>query len=93
MTDQHVPATATHADMVAGWMQAPAFCAEYERLEREEGPMLDARHKGFGGEHEKRHQEWVRAKVVAARADTRPSMTTQEVRASLQARAQNPALR
>lgn len=30
MTDQHVPATATHADMVAGWMQAPAFCAEYD---------------------------------------------------------------
>ena len=29
-------------DMVASWMQDPDFRAEYERLEREEGPMLDA---------------------------------------------------
>ena len=35
-------ATVTHADMVAGWMQDPAFRAEHERLEHEEGPMLDA---------------------------------------------------
>ena len=35
-------ATVTHADMVAGWMQDTAFRAEHERLEREEGPMLDA---------------------------------------------------
>ena len=32
------------------------------------------------------HEEWVHAKVSAARADTRPTMTTEEVRASLQAR-------
>ena len=32
------------------------------------------------------HEEWERAKVAAARADTRPTMTTEEVRANLQAR-------
>ena len=32
------------------------------------------------------HGEWIRRKVAAARADRRPRMTTQEVRASLQAR-------
>jgi len=32
------------------------------------------------------HEEWERARVSAARADTRPTMTTEEVRASLQAR-------
>ena len=32
------------------------------------------------------HEEWVRAKVAAARADSRPTMTTEEFRASLQAR-------
>ena len=52
MTDLHAPATATHADMVAGWMQAPAFRAEYERLEREEAPMLDASLNDFEEEHD-----------------------------------------
>ncbi len=52
MTAKHVPATATHADMVAGWMQDPAFRAEYERLEREEDPMLDASLNGFEEEHD-----------------------------------------
>lgn len=38
-------------------------------------------------ELEKAHyDEWVRGKVAAARADTRPKMTTEEVRASLKAR-------
>ena len=32
------------------------------------------------------HSEWIRAKVAAARADTRPTLTTDEVRASLKAR-------
>jgi predicted transcriptional regulator len=32
----------THDEMVAKWMQDPAFKAEYERIEREEMPMLDA---------------------------------------------------
>lgn len=32
----------THDKMVAKWMQDPAFKAEYERIEREEMPMLDA---------------------------------------------------
>lgn len=32
----------THEEMVAKWMQDPAFKAEYERIEREEMPMLDA---------------------------------------------------
>mgnify|MGYP004705256545 CR=1 FL=1 len=32
------------------------------------------------------HEEWVHAKVATARADTRPTMTMEEVRASLQAR-------
>ena len=41
MTAKHTPATATHAEMVAGWMQDPTFRAEYDRLQREEGPMLD----------------------------------------------------
>lgn len=31
------------------------------------------------------HDEWICRKVAAARADKRPRMTTQEVRASLQA--------
>lgn len=32
------------------------------------------------------YEDWVRAKVAAARADTRPPMSTEQVRASLQAR-------
>jgi predicted transcriptional regulator len=32
----------THEQMVAKMLQNPAVRAEYERLEREEGPMLDA---------------------------------------------------
>jgi predicted transcriptional regulator len=32
----------THDEMVAQWMQDPTFRAEYERIEREEMPMLDA---------------------------------------------------
>jgi len=31
----------THEKMVAEWMKDPAFKAEYERIEREEMPMLD----------------------------------------------------
>jgi hypothetical protein len=34
------------------------------------------------------HDEWVRAKVAAARADKRPGMSTDQVRQLLQARAQ-----
>ena len=34
--------------------------------------------------------EWIRAKVAAARADTRPTLTTDEVRASLKARLNDP---
>lgn len=33
-----------------------------------------------------RHDEWVRSKVAAARADTRPPLTAEAVSASLQAR-------
>jgi hypothetical protein len=33
-----------------------------------------------------RHEEWVRAKVAAARADDRPTVTTDEVKARLGAR-------
>jgi len=33
-----------------------------------------------------RHDEWIRRKVAAARADARPGITTQEVRASLRSR-------
>jgi hypothetical protein len=32
----------THDAMVANWLKDPAFKAEYERIEREEMPMLDA---------------------------------------------------
>lgn len=32
----------THEEMVAKMLQNPAVRAEYERIEREEGPMLDA---------------------------------------------------
>lgn len=32
------------------------------------------------------YDEWVKSKVAAARADTRPTMTTEEVQASLKAR-------
>ncbi len=32
----------THEKMVAKMLQNPAVRAEYERIEREEGPMLDA---------------------------------------------------
>lgn len=52
MTAKHVSATATHADMAAGWMQDAAFRAAYERLEREEGPMLDASLNDFEEEHD-----------------------------------------
>jgi ribosome-binding protein aMBF1 (putative translation factor) len=31
----------THEKMIAKWMKDPAFKAEYERIEREEMPMLD----------------------------------------------------
>lgn len=34
--------TDTHEKMVAEWMKNPEFRAEYERIEREEMPMLDA---------------------------------------------------
>lgn len=34
------------------------------------------------------YDEWVRSKVAAARADTRPRMTTEQVRQRLQARHQ-----
>ena len=52
MTAKRVPATATHADMVAGWMQDPACRAEYVRLKREDGPVLDASLTGFEEEHD-----------------------------------------
>jgi predicted transcriptional regulator len=32
----------THEKIVAEWMKDPAFRAEYERIERDEMPMLDA---------------------------------------------------
>ena len=38
------------------------------------------------------HSEWIRAKVAAARADTRPTLTTDEVRASLKARYEGCAM-
>ena len=41
MTAKHTPATVTHAEMVAGWMQEPTFRAEYERLQRD--TILNAR--------------------------------------------------
>ncbi|MFY9259611.1 MAG: helix-turn-helix transcriptional regulator [Gallionella sp.] len=34
--------TLTHNEMVAQWMQDPEFKLEYDRIEREEMPMLDA---------------------------------------------------
>jgi len=34
------------------------------------------------------HDEWVRAKVAAARADKRPGLTTEQLRAQLQTRYQ-----
>ncbi len=34
--------TLTHHEMVAQWMQDPEFKPEYDRIEREEMPMLDA---------------------------------------------------
>lgn len=34
------------------------------------------------------HDEWVREKVARARADTRPTMTTEEIRAILKARSE-----
>ncbi|MDD2712304.1 MAG: hypothetical protein PHU77_05220 [Simplicispira sp.] len=55
MTAKHVPATATHTDMVVGWMQDAAFRAVYERLEREEGPMLDASLNDFEEERQPPH--------------------------------------
>ena len=42
MRTERKPPTMTHDEMVAQWMQDPAFRAEYERIEREEMPMLDA---------------------------------------------------
>lgn len=34
------------------------------------------------------YDEWIRSKVTASRADTRPRMTTEQVRQTLQARHQ-----
>ena len=42
MTTDRAPATMTYAEMKARMLQNPAVRAEYERLEREEMPMLDA---------------------------------------------------
>jgi DNA-binding XRE family transcriptional regulator len=42
MSAERPPPTMTHDEMVAQWMQDPTFRAEYERIEREEMPMLDA---------------------------------------------------
>ncbi len=42
MSAERTPAKLTHDEMMSAWMQDPAFRAEFERLEREEGPMLDA---------------------------------------------------
>ena len=42
MNAERTPPTMTHEEMVAKWMEDPAFRAEYERIEREEMPMLDA---------------------------------------------------
>lgn len=42
MSAERTPPTMTYAEMKAQWMQNPEFRAEYERIEREEMPMLDA---------------------------------------------------
>lgn len=42
MSTERKPPTMTHDEMMAKWMQDPEFKAEYERIEREEMPMLDA---------------------------------------------------
>lgn len=42
MNTKRIPATMTHAQMVAKMLSDPAVRAEYERIERDEMPMLDA---------------------------------------------------
>ena len=42
MNPKRKPPTMTHDKMVSKWMRNPKFKAEYERIEREEMPMLDA---------------------------------------------------
>lgn len=42
MSIERIPPSISHDEMVAKWMKNPEFRAEYERIEREEMPMLDA---------------------------------------------------
>jgi len=42
MSTERVPPSMTHEEMVAEWMKNPEFRAEYERIEHDEMPMLDA---------------------------------------------------
>jgi len=41
MNHKRTPPTMTHEEMVAKMLEDPAVRAEYERIEREEMPMLD----------------------------------------------------
>lgn len=42
MADKRAPPTMTYAEMKNKMLSDPAVRAEYERIEREEMPMLDA---------------------------------------------------
>lgn len=42
MAAERTPPTMTYAEMRAKWMEDPEFRAEFERIERDEMPMLDA---------------------------------------------------
>jgi len=73
-------ATATHyenANFLRGLAESQMYQPEQvELLQRLADEELEQAH----------YDEWVRAKVAAARADTRPGMTTDQVRGLLHAR-------
>ncbi|MDO4706710.1 MAG: hypothetical protein Q4A98_10980 [Comamonadaceae bacterium] len=50
------------------------------------GPMHDDKARFLRELPQEQYDEWVRAKVAAARVDTRPSMSTEQVRQLLRAR-------
>lgn len=67
-----IPATVTHTHMLASWMHDPAFRAEHERLERDEGPMLNAMQGA------RREAELTRAQVAERMGTKAPAVARLE---------------
>jgi ribosome-binding protein aMBF1 (putative translation factor) len=74
----------THAKMVVEWMKDPEFKAEYERIEREEMPMLDMILAA-------RRESGLTQAQVAERMNTKPSAVAR-LEASLVSGKHSPSL-